>query len=166
MARGASQVLVEDLLLQLLERPQGLLARALQDAAIDAGHLSAALQPRSENSASRNPVFAPELVQWLQDALLVASLELGQTQIDQAALILALLRNPLRYAGAAIKPCWPSSISNASKALPCRNKRNSPTTALRRRARRYCRALPTTSRSRRGPGNLTRCCAAMTRSAR
>lgn len=99
VARGASQVLVEDLLLQLLERPQGLLARALQDAAIDAGHLSAALQPRSENSASRNPVFAPELVQWLQDALLVASLELGQTQIDQAALILALLRNPLRYAG-------------------------------------------------------------------
>ena len=99
VARGASQVLVEDLLLQLLERPQGLLARALQDAAIDAGHLSAALQPRSENSASRNPVFAPELVQWLQDALLVASLELGQTQIDQAALILALLHNPLRYAG-------------------------------------------------------------------
>ncbi|MDU7558500.1 MAG: AAA family ATPase, partial [Pseudomonas sp.] len=99
VTRGASQVLVEDLLLQLLERPQGLLARALQDAAIDAGHLSAALQPRSENSASRNPVFAPELVQWLQDALLVASLELGQTQIDQAALILALLRNPLRYAG-------------------------------------------------------------------
>lgn len=99
VARGASQVLVEDLLLQLLERPQGLLARALQDAAIDADHLSAALQPRSENSASRNPVFAPELVQWLQDALLVASLELGQTQIDQAALILALLRNPLRYAG-------------------------------------------------------------------
>ena len=48
VTRGASQVLVEDLLLQLLERPQGLLARALQDAAIDAGHLSAALQPRSE----------------------------------------------------------------------------------------------------------------------
>ena len=99
VARGASQVLVEDLLLQLLERPDGLLARALLDAQIDAGQLSAALQPRSESSASRNPVFAPELVQWLQDALLVASLELGQSQIDQAALILALLRNPLRYAG-------------------------------------------------------------------
>ena len=101
VARGAEQVLVEDLLLQLLERPQGLLARALLDAQIDAGHLSAALQPRSENSSSRNPVFAPQLVQWLQDALLVSTLELGQSQIEQAALILALLRNPLRYAGSA-----------------------------------------------------------------
>ena len=40
-ARGGSKVLVEDLLLGLLERPQGLLARALQDAAVDAGELNA-----------------------------------------------------------------------------------------------------------------------------
>ena len=99
VARGGSKILVEDLLLGLLERPQGLLARALQDAEVDAGELSAALQSRGEHSASRNPVFAPELVQWLQDALLVANLELGQTQVEQAALILALLRNPMRYAG-------------------------------------------------------------------
>ncbi|MBF2974434.1 AAA family ATPase, partial [Pseudomonas aeruginosa] len=50
------------------------------------------------------PVFAPELVQWLQDALLLANLELGRSQIDQAALILALLRNPLRYAGSRYQP--------------------------------------------------------------
>lgn len=99
VARGGSKILVEDLLLGLLERPQGLLARVLQDAEVDAGELSAALQSRVEHSASRNPVFAPELVQWLQDALLVASLELGQSQVEQAALILALLRNPMRYAG-------------------------------------------------------------------
>src|SRR5471032_470138 len=99
VARGGSKILVEDLLLGLLERPQGLLARALQDAEVDAGELSAALQSRVEHSASRNPVFAPELVQWLQDALLVANLELGRSQVEQAALILALLRNPMRYAG-------------------------------------------------------------------
>jgi type VI secretion system protein VasG len=99
VARGGSKILVEDLLLGLLERPQGLLARAVQDAEVDAGELSAALQSRVEHSASRNPVFAPELVQWLQDALLVANLELGQSQVEQAALILALLRNPMRYAG-------------------------------------------------------------------
>ncbi|MNJ10597.1 Chaperone protein ClpB [compost metagenome] len=99
VARGGSKILIEDLLLGLLERPQGLLARALQDAEVDVGELSAALQPQVEHSASRNPVFAPELVQWLQDALLVANLELGQTQVEQAALILALLRNPMRYAG-------------------------------------------------------------------
>ncbi|MBK5353410.1 type VI secretion system ATPase TssH [Pseudomonas sp. TH41] len=99
VARGGSKILVEDLLLGLLERPQGLLARALQDADVDAGELSTALQSGVEHSASRNPVFAPELVQWLQDALLVANLELGQSQVEQAALILALLRNPMRYAG-------------------------------------------------------------------
>ncbi|WP_321864756.1 type VI secretion system ATPase TssH [Pseudomonas paraveronii] len=104
VARGGSKILVEDLLLGLLERSQGLLARALLDAEVDAGELSAALQSRVEHSASRNPVFAPELVQWLQDALLVANLELGQTQVEQAALILALLRNPMHYAGSRYQP--------------------------------------------------------------
>lgn len=99
IARCGSKILVEDLLLTLLERSQGLLQRALQDAGVDVGELTAALQPHAETSASRNPVFAAELMQWLQDALLVANLELRQSQIDQAALILALLRNPLRYAG-------------------------------------------------------------------
>ena len=104
VARGGSKILVEDLLLALLERPQGLLQRALQDAGVDAGELAAALQPSAEHSASRNPVFAAELMQWLQDALLVASLELHQSQIDQAALILALLRNPMRYARSHYQP--------------------------------------------------------------
>jgi type VI secretion system protein VasG len=99
VVRGGNKILVEDLLLGLLERTEGLLARALQDAEIDAGELAQALQPRGEHSESRNPVFSAELVQWLQDALLVANLELGASQIDQAALILALLRNPMRYAG-------------------------------------------------------------------
>jgi len=104
VVRGGSKILVEDLLFGLLERSDGLLKRALLDAEVDAGALAQALQPRGERSESRNPVFSTELVQWLQDALLVASLELGQSQIDQAALILALLRNPLRYAGSHYQP--------------------------------------------------------------
>ncbi len=104
VVRGGSKILVEDLLLGLLERPEGLLVRALQDADVDAGTLGQALQPRGEHSESRNPVFSAELVQWLQDALLVGNLELGQSQIDQAALILALLRNPMRYAGSHYQP--------------------------------------------------------------
>ena len=104
VVRGGNKILLEDLLLGLLERPQGLLSRALLDADVDAGELARALQPRGEHSESRNPVFATELVQWLQDALLVANLELGQSQVDQAALILALLRNPMRYAGSHYLP--------------------------------------------------------------
>ncbi|WP_201000776.1 type VI secretion system ATPase TssH [Pseudomonas cichorii] len=99
VARGGSKILVEDLLLALLERPGGILSRALQDADVEPGELAVTLQMSMEQSSSRNPVFAPELVQWLQDALLVANLELGQSEIGQAALILALLRNPIRYAG-------------------------------------------------------------------
>ncbi|MEJ5057287.1 MULTISPECIES: type VI secretion system ATPase TssH [unclassified Pseudomonas] len=104
VVRGGSKVLVEDLLLALLERPEGLLGRALQDAEVDAGELAATLHSPIEHGASRNPVFAQELVQWLQDALLVGNLELGQSVVGQAALILALLRNPMRYAGSHYQP--------------------------------------------------------------
>jgi type VI secretion system protein VasG len=104
VVRGGSKILVEDLLLGLLQRPESLLARALLDAEVDAGELARALQPRGEQNESRNPVFSTELVQWLQDALLVANLELGQNQVEQAALILALLRNPMRYAGSHYQP--------------------------------------------------------------
>nr|WP_201017200.1 type VI secretion system ATPase TssH [Pseudomonas cichorii] len=104
VARGGSKILVEDLLLALLERPGGILSRALQDADVEPGELAVTLQMSMEQSSSRNPVFAPELVQWLQDALLVANLELGQSEIGQAALILALLRNPIRYAGSRYQP--------------------------------------------------------------
>ncbi|WP_367237680.1 type VI secretion system ATPase TssH [Pseudomonas sp. Rh2] len=99
VARSGSKILVEDLLLGLFEREGSLLQRALQDAEVDFGEFRAALHTAVEHSATRNPVFSPELVQWLQDALLVSNLELSQAQVDQAALILALLRNPLRYAG-------------------------------------------------------------------
>ena len=99
MQRGGNKVLVEDLLLGLLERQDGLLARALQDAEIAAGRLAETLVPRGQNESSSNPSFSAELVQWLQDALLVANLELASSRIDQAALLLALLRNPMRYAG-------------------------------------------------------------------
>lgn len=99
VGRGGSRILVEDLLLAMLERTGSLIHRALQDGEVDAAELAAALQANPEHSASRNPVFATELVQWLQDALLVANLELQRSLIDQAALLLALLQNPLRHAG-------------------------------------------------------------------
>ncbi|MBD1588076.1 type VI secretion system ATPase TssH [Pseudomonas typographi] len=103
-ARGGSTVLVEDLLLGLLERQQGLLARALHDAEVAPADLARALQPRATNNETGNPVFSVELVQWLQDSLLVAHLELGHSHIDEAALILALLGSPMRYAGSPYQP--------------------------------------------------------------
>lgn len=97
--RGGKKVLIEDLLFSMLAIPDSLLNKAVQDAGIDLDELLAVLQPRSESVESQNPVFSVELVQWLQDALLLANLELERNYIDQAALILALLRNAIRYVG-------------------------------------------------------------------
>ncbi|SFI16560.1 MULTISPECIES: AAA family ATPase [unclassified Pseudomonas] len=99
--RGGREVLVEDLLLTLLEHRDGLLVRALKDAGIETAELQATLQPKGEASASRNPVFAQALVQWLQQASMVAHLELRHIEIDHGALLLALLRHPLQHAGSA-----------------------------------------------------------------
>lgn len=102
--RAGQKILVEDLLLGLLERPQGMLVRALQDAAIEPGELERVLHATSGQSESRNPVFSTELVQWLQDALMLATLELCQPYIGEAALLLALLHNPQRYVGSQYQP--------------------------------------------------------------
>ena len=99
MGRGGSEVMVEDLLLTLLEHDGGLLVRALADTEIEAGELQATLQLKGEPGVSRSPVFAPALVQWLQQAVMVAHLELRQSQVGHGALLLALLRHPLQHAG-------------------------------------------------------------------
>src|SRR5690606_41526001 len=53
VGRGGSKILVEDLLLCLLERSTSLLVRALQDAEVDPGELSKALQPHGEHKIGR-----------------------------------------------------------------------------------------------------------------
>ena len=115
LQRGGSKILVEDLLLGLLERRDGLLTRALQDAEVDAGELAATLQPRGEASESRNPVFSAELVQWLQDALLVANLELGQSQIEQAA-----LRIPAVFTYRAARMVGALQVARGARGIPVR----------------------------------------------
>lgn len=104
VSRGSSQILVEDMLPGLLERPDGMLMRALSDADVSTAEFAGLILVPVEHSTNRTPVFAAELVQWFQDALLIATLDLGQSHIDQAALILALLRNPLRYADRPYQP--------------------------------------------------------------
>jgi type VI secretion system protein VasG len=93
---------------------------------------------------SRNPVFAPELVQWLQDALLVANLELGQTQVEQAALILALLRNPMRYAGSRYQPLLAKLNIDRLKEFALSRKEQPDAGKPPARENRCCSASPTT----------------------
>ena len=97
--RGGRQILVEDLLAVLLESRDGLLDRALSAADVDLADFAAALQLRPGNGEGGDPVFAPELLLWLQDAVLLARLELEQPEVGGAALLLALLRHPERHLG-------------------------------------------------------------------
>ena len=57
--RGAGKVLPEDLLLAMLERPDSLLLKALEDAEQDIDGLRSALQPRGEGDGSRSPSHYP-----------------------------------------------------------------------------------------------------------
>ncbi|MEH6389970.1 type VI secretion system ATPase TssH [Pseudomonas profundi] len=134
VVRGGTQVLIEDLLLGLLERADSLLLRALQDAHIEAADLAQALTIRTQQSESGNPVFSVELVQWLQDALLAANLELGRGEIDQAALLLALLRNPLRYAGSRYQPLLAQLNIDQLLSFALSEQSTGPTTASARTA--------------------------------
>lgn len=99
VARGGSKVLIEDMLLSMLATQESIIHKAITDANIDLGELISVLQPRAESSETKNPVFSVELVQWMQDALLLANLELERNYIDQASMLLALLRNGVRYVG-------------------------------------------------------------------
>ncbi|WP_462382852.1 type VI secretion system ATPase TssH [Pseudomonas sp. Marseille-QA0892] len=104
VARGGAKVSVEDFLFALLDREDGLLRRALADADVEPDAVAAALAPRTRTPETDSPVFSTELIQWLQDALLVAQLEWQQSAIDDGSLILAMLRNPMRYAGSRYLP--------------------------------------------------------------
>ncbi|KTT48767.1 ATPase AAA, partial [Pseudomonas oryzihabitans] len=89
----------EDLLAVLLETRDGLLGRALSAAEVDHQTFADTLQPRPAAGEGGDPVFSPELLLWLQDAVLLARLELQQPATDSAALLLALLRHPERHLG-------------------------------------------------------------------
>lgn len=104
VARGGAKVSIEDFLFALIGREDGLLRHALLNAEVDLDAFFATIESRTSAPETDNPVFSADLIQWLQDALLVAQLEWQQSQIDDASLILAMLRNPVRYAGSRYLP--------------------------------------------------------------
>ncbi|MEL0168611.1 MAG: AAA family ATPase [Pseudomonadaceae bacterium] len=98
LRRGGASVQPEDLFLALLQQPDGLLTQVLSAAERPADAVLSACQLAAEPARhDRNPGLSVTLVSWLQQALLVASTELQQQQIDQHALLLGWLRNPLLH---------------------------------------------------------------------
>ena len=100
--RSHYEVSVEHLLLQLLEDAQSDVPLLLAHFEIDAVHWKTQLQQELEGLKNGNPgkpVFAPSLLNLIEDAWIVSSVHLGQSQIRSAALLAALADNPLRYGG-------------------------------------------------------------------
>jgi len=100
VTRGGSEILIEDLLMQLLTGVETDLALLLRGAQIEPGVLQQALQQELEHAprgADVRPVFAITLVRLLEQAWLYGSINLASSQIRSGALVAALRRNSQWY---------------------------------------------------------------------
>jgi type VI secretion system protein VasG len=94
------EVTVEHVLLALLDERESDFVLLLEHHRVDATHARANLQKYAGDLAGGNsgrPVFSPTLFEWLQDAWLHASAELGEAALRSGALLLRLLIAPERY---------------------------------------------------------------------
>ncbi|WP_199100887.1 AAA family ATPase, partial [Dyella sp. ASV21] len=97
--RGA-EVTVPHLLFKLLDNPLGDVRLVLRQAGLDVDAVRqsfATAFPEQGGGTDQYPAFSPLLVELLQEAWLLGSLELGQQTIRGGSLLLAGLLNPGRY---------------------------------------------------------------------
>ncbi len=100
VTRGGSEILIEDVLLQILEGVETDLALLLRSREVDIADLRAALQHELEEMPRANesrPVFAASLIRLLEQAWLYASVELGEARIRSGAIVAALRANSQWY---------------------------------------------------------------------
>lgn len=97
VSRGGHEIAVEDYMEKLLD------TREMQDMVaqfeLSGETLRGLLEKRApeKNASGGRPVFSTLLVEFLQEAYLLSSLELGQERVDVFTLVLAMLTNPVRY---------------------------------------------------------------------
>ncbi len=102
VSRTHYEVTVEHFLVKLLENPQADLSLILRHFEIDPGRLEKALAQNLEEFKTGNaakPVFSPLLLEWIQEAWLVASVDLSEARVRTGALLSAFLNRPRQLAG-------------------------------------------------------------------
>jgi len=100
VSRGHYEVTIEHLLLIMADDAQRDVPLMLQHYEVDIGSFKRALQKSVDGMRAGNtgrPVFSPPLIEFLSDAWLVASIELGLGQIRSGALLVTLLANGARF---------------------------------------------------------------------
>ncbi len=101
VSRGNYEVGIEHALLMLVDDPARDFQSILRHYEIDPARVGKSIQRAVEAAQTGNPgkpVFSPLLIEWIQEAWLLASVELGLGDIRSGALITALVCNPNRYA--------------------------------------------------------------------
>jgi type VI secretion system protein VasG len=100
VSRGHYEVTVEHMLLKLTEDPKTDAALVFPHFEVDPARFQRSLQRSVEGFRSGNagkPVFSPILIQWFQDAWLLASIELSLAEIRSGVLLLVAASNSARY---------------------------------------------------------------------
>ena len=100
VARGHYEVTVEHLLVKIAEDADGDVVQILSHFDIDTAGFLRAVQETVEGLKSGNtgrPVFSPTLMEWIQEAWLVGSVELGLTEVRSGVLFSCLISNPRRF---------------------------------------------------------------------
>lgn len=101
VSRAQYEVTVEHLLSKLIEEPQADVAFILRQFEIDPGKLAKAIDQVIDEFKTGNsgkPVFSPMLIEWFQEAWLIGSVDFRDTAVRSGSLLMALLKNPLRFA--------------------------------------------------------------------
>jgi len=97
VSRTNYEVTVEHLLTKLLEEPLSDLPLIFRHFDLDAGRVKKAVDQTIEEFRTGNagkPVFSPLLLEWFQEAYLIAAVDLGENRIRSGALLKALLSRP------------------------------------------------------------------------
>ncbi|WP_332608760.1 type VI secretion system ATPase TssH [Achromobacter sp. ESBL13] len=100
ISQHCAEITVAHVLTKLVDQPLSDMRVLIQHAGLDADSVRQALAngtPYHEATPGQYPTFSPLLIEWLQEAWLLASLELAQTKLRGGSLALAALLNAGRY---------------------------------------------------------------------
>jgi type VI secretion system protein VasG len=103
VSRTHYEVAVEHMLAKLLENPQADIPLILRHFDIDAGRVQKAVEQSLEEFKTGNaakPVFSPLLMEWFQEAWLLASVDLAENRLRSGALMLAFLNRSSQFTAA------------------------------------------------------------------